>query len=192
MNEEMNNTIEGQSSSLSREERGGSGKSSSLSREERGGSEKSSSLSREERGGSAWMTADPTEYGLLKENARDNRKNMTEAESIFWSLVKGGSLGQRCLRQHIIGDYIVDFLFRKSKVIVEIDGGYHFTEKQQTDDAVRTDWLEQQGYKVIRFTNEQVLCDTDNVINEVKVTLSSSPCLGENEVLPNQGGFRRV
>ena len=156
MTEEMNNTIEGKSSSLSREERGGSGKKSPLTGRFRG---------------SAWMTADPTEYGLLKENARDNRKNMTEAESIFWSLVKGGSLGQRCLRQHIIGDYIVDFLFRKSKVIVEIDGGYHFTEKQQTDDAVRTDWLEQQGYKVIRFTNEQVLCDTDNVINELRKVL---------------------
>ena len=107
-----------------------------------------------------WMTADPMEYELLKENARGNRKNMTEAERIFWSLVKGGLLGQRCLRQHIIGDYIVDFLFRKSKVIVEIDGGY-----------VRTDWLEQQGYKVIRFTNEQVLCDTDNVINELRKVL---------------------
>ena len=177
MNEEMNNTTEEKSSSLSREERGGSGKKSPLTGRFRG---------------SAWMTAAPMEYELLKENARGNRKNMTEAESIFWSLVKGGSLGQRCLRQHIIGDYIVDFLFRKSKVIVEIDGGYHFTEKKQTDDAVRTDWLVQQGYKVIRFTNEQVLCDTDNVINEVKVTLSSSPCLGENEVLPNQGGFRRV
>ena len=173
----MNNTIEGKSSSLSREERGGSGKSSSLSREERGGSGKKSPLTGRFRG-SAWMTADSMEYELLKENARGNRKNMTEAESIFWSLVKGNLLGQRCLRQHIIGDYIVDFLFRKSKVIVEIDGGYHFTEKQQTDDAVRTDWLVQQGYKVIRFTNEQVLCDTDNVINEVKVTLSSSPCFG--------------
>ena len=156
MTEEMNNTIEGKSSSLSREERGGSGKKSPLTGRFRG---------------SAWMTADSMEYELLKENARGNRKNMTEAESIFWSLVKGGSLGQRCLRQHIIGDYIVDFLFRKSKVIVEIDGGYHFTEKQQTDDAVRTDWLEQQGYKVIRFTNEQVLCDTDNVIEELKKSL---------------------
>ena len=83
-----------------------------------------------------WMTADPMEYELLKENARGNRKNI-----------------------------------RKSKVIVEIDGGYHFTEKQQTDDAVRTDWLEQHGYKVIRFTNEQVLCDTDNVINELRKVL---------------------
>lgn len=117
------------------------------------------------------MTADPMEYELLKENARSNRKNMTKAESVFWSLVKGSALGQKCLRQHIIGDYIVDFLFRKSKVIVEIDGGYHFTEEQKNNDAVRTDWLEQQGYKVIRFTNEQVLCDTDNVINKLRKDL---------------------
>ena len=124
------------------------------------------------------MTADPMEYELLKENARSNRKNMTEAESVFWSLVKGNSLWQRCLRQHIIGDYIVDFLFRKSKVVVEIDGGYHLTKEQQTEDAIRTDWLERHGYKVVRFTNEQVLCDTDNVINELKKTI--------------QGGFRWV
>ena len=146
---------------------------SSLGREDLGGSNKSS-LGREDLGGSRsnWMTADPMEYELLKKNARGNRKNMTEAESIFWSLVKGGSLGQRCLRQHIIGDYIVDFLFRKSKVIVEIDGGYHFTEKQQKADALRTEWLEAQSYKVIRFTNEQVLFDTDNIINVLKSSLS--------------------
>ena len=132
-----------------------------------------SSLSREDIGGSrsSWMSADPTEYGLLKENARSNRKNMTEAESVFWALVKGGALGQRCLRQHIIGDYIVDFLFRKSRVIVEIDGGYHFTAEQQKADAQRTEWLESKGYKVVRFTNEQVLCDTDNIINELKSSL---------------------
>jgi very-short-patch-repair endonuclease len=72
------------------------------------------------------------------------------------------------LRQHIIGDYIVDFLFRKSKIIVEIDGGYHFTEEQQKKDALRTERLEGQGYKVIRFTNERILCDTDNVISELR------------------------
>ena len=117
------------------------------------------------------MTADPIEYGLLKENAKNNRKNMTEAESVFWSLVKGSTFGQRCLRQHIIGDYIVDFLFRKSKVIVEIDGGYHFTVEQQKEDAQRTEWLESRDYKVIRFTNEQVLFDTNKVIELLKVSL---------------------
>lgn len=119
----------------------------------------------------SWMTADPIEYELLKENAKNNRKYMTEAESAFWSMVKGNALGQRCIRQHVIGDYIVDFLFRKSKVIVEIDGGYHFSEDQQKDDAIRQDWLEHMGYKVIRFTNEQVLFDADLILNTLKLNL---------------------
>ena len=134
-----------------------------------------SALNREDLGGTknkkrsrSWMTADPMEYALLKENAINNRKNMTEAESVFWSMVQGSALGERCLRQHIIGCYIVDFLFRKSKVVVELDGGYHFTEEQQKEDAVRQDWLEQQGFKVVRFTNEQVLFDTDNTLTEIK------------------------
>ena len=133
-----------------------------------------SSLSREDIGGScSWMTANPMDYPLLKDNARANRKNMTEAESAFWSMAKGNTFGQRCIRQHIIGDYIVDFLFRKSKLIVEIDGGYHFTEEQQHNDAVRTDWLEHMGYTIVRFTNEQVLCDPENVINILRTKLSS-------------------
>jgi len=115
-----------------------------------------------------WQTADPLDYDLLKANARANRNNMTEAESAFWQIVKGNAFGQRCIRQHIIGDYIVDFLFRKSKLVVEIDGGYHFTEEQKHDDEVRTDWLEHMGYKVIRFTNEEVLFDTEKVINVIK------------------------
>lgn len=119
-----------------------------------------------------WMTAEPMEYNLMKENARSNRKHMTEAETAFWSLVKGNALGYRCLRQHIIGDFIVDFLFVRRKLIVEIDGGYHFTEEQQIEDAQRTAWLESWGYRIIRFTNEQVLCDTDNVINNLKSSLN--------------------
>ena len=114
-----------------------------------------------------WMTADSMEYGLLKANAKSNRMNMTDAENVFWSLVKGNALGQRCLRQHIIGDYIVDFLFRKSKLIVEIDGGYHTKGEQQELDAIRTEWLEGQGYHVIRFSNEQVLFDTERVMERL-------------------------
>ncbi len=53
-------------------------------------------------------------------------------------------------------------------LIVEIDGGYHFTEEQQKEDKTRQNWLEQKGYKVLRFTNEQVLYDIDNTINELK------------------------
>lgn len=92
---------------------------------------------------------------------------MTEAESVFWQMVKGNALGQRCIRQHVIGEYIVDFLFRKSKVIVEIDGGYHFTPEQQREDAIRQDWLEHMGYRVIRFANEEVLFDIERVIKKL-------------------------
>ena len=115
-----------------------------------------------------WMVADTMEYGLLKENAKANRNNMTEAESAFWSLAKGSGLGEKCRRQYIIGEYIVDFFFRKSMLIVELDGGYHFTEEQQKEDAIRQDWLELMGYKVLRFTNEQILFDTDRTFAEIK------------------------
>ena len=117
------------------------------------------------------MTADPLEYALLKENAKKNRQNATEAESVFWSMVKASALGQRCIRQHIIGDYIVDFLFRRSRLIVEIDGGYHFTEEQQLYDTIRQEWLENQGFKVIRFTNQEVLFNPDYVITKIKQNL---------------------
>ena len=115
-----------------------------------------------------WMVADTIEYELLKENAKANRNNMTVAESAFWQLAKASGLGEKCRRQYIIGEYIVDFFFRKSMLIVELDGGYHFTEEQQKEDAIRQDWLEHMGYRVIRFTNEDVLFDTDNVVKKVK------------------------
>ena len=117
------------------------------------------------------MVADTIEYGLLKENAKANRNNMTEAESAFWSLAIGSGFGEQCRRQYIIGEYIVDFFIRKSMLIVELDGGYHFTEEQQKEDAIRQDWLEHMGYKILRFTNERVLFDTDKVIIEIKNSL---------------------
>lgn len=132
-----------------------------------------------------WMTSNPMDYGLLKENSRKNRRNMTEAESVFWHMVKGRALGESCLRQHVIGDYVVDFLFRKSKLIVEIDGGYHFTKEQQEKDAIRQQWLEHQGYKILRFTNEEVLANSDEVATHLTSLLRE-----ENDPpgLPAQGG----
>ena len=120
------------------------------------------------RGAYEWQVADLMDYEILKNNAKENRKNMTEAESAFWCVAKGNGLGEKCRRQYIIGDYIADFFFRKSMLIVEIDGGYHFTKEQQQKDSERQKWLEHKGYRVLRFTNEQVLCDIDNVAKEIK------------------------
>lgn len=118
-----------------------------------------------------WHTADALEYGLLKENAKANRGKMTEAEAVFWNIAKGSGLGQKCRRQYIIGQYIVDFFFRKAMLIVEIDGGYHLSKQQQVDDAMRQEYLERQGYKVLRFTNEEVLCGTNDVIEIINRNL---------------------
>ena len=115
-----------------------------------------------------WQTADVIEYGILKDNAKANRNKMTEAEATFWSVAKSSGLGQKCGRQYVIGPYIVDFFFRSSLLIVELDGKYHFTKQQQEADAIRQTWLEQQGYKVLRFTNEAMLFDTAKTIATIK------------------------
>jgi len=89
----------------------------------------------------------------------------------FGCWLKNNALGERCLRQFVIGDYIVDFLFRRSKVVVEIDGGYHFSEEQKLADNIRTEWLKKMGYRVIRFTNEEVLFNEVDMINNLKASL---------------------
>lgn len=127
------------------------------------------------KGGSPrYMNADPMEYGLLKAYARENRKNMTQSESILWSQIRGKALGVMFLRQYIIGDYITDFACLEPKLVIEVDGGYHSEPRQVDDDAIRQDWLEHQGFKVIRFTNEEVECDIDNTVNKIKQVLDLS------------------
>ena len=121
-----------------------------------------------------WQTADPVEYGLLKTNARNNRKEMTEAEAIFWQYARSCGLGEKCRRQYIIGDFIVDFFFRQSKVVVEIDGEYHFTEEQKDADRTRQHWLETRGYTILRFTNEQIIKEIEYVITTIREHLTET------------------
>ena len=116
----------------------------------------------------AYKTAYPDRYGLLKEYARENRRNQTLAETILWDNIKDEALGVKFLRQHIIGDYIVDFLARSEGLIIEVDGAYHAERQQKENDALRTDILQRMGYSVMCFTNEQVLYDIDSVIQQIK------------------------
>ena len=99
---------------------------------------------------------------------------MTEAESALWKYLKSNGLGHKFLRQHIIGDYIVDFLCRDKMLVIEVDGGYHSERTQQEDDAVRQQWLESIGYKVIRFSNEEILFNLDNTIKIIMYNLQGS------------------
>ena len=118
-----------------------------------------------------YKNANPMEYALLKAYARENRKNQTDAESILWNHIRGKSLGVIFLRQYIIGDYIADFACLEPKLVIEVDGGYHSEPRQAEDDTMRQEWLEKQGFKVIRFTNAEIECDIDNIINKIRMTL---------------------
>lgn len=123
-------------------------------------------------GKSPYMTADPILYDRLKEYARDMRKNPTEAEKVAWSVLCDEQTGYKFRRQHIIGDYIVDFVCLEKMLIVEIDGEYHNDWEQQVDDASRTEWLAIKGFRVIRYTNAQVIASPDMFEREVKAALA--------------------
>ena len=115
-----------------------------------------------------YRTSSPDRYELLKEFARDNRKNATLAEMQLWKFLKDGGIGTKVLRQHIVGDYIVDFLLPYYNLVIEVDGGYHAERDQHEDDMVRSEALNGMGLYVIRFTNEQVLFEPDDVCNKIK------------------------
>ena len=122
-------------------------------------------------------TADSTQYGLLKENAKVNRKNPTEAESVMWDMLKGNNLGYHFRRQHIILDYIVDFICLDKGLVIELDGGYHNDPQQKEYDERRTAHLKRLGYTELRFTNEEFLCAPNSVIKKITETLEQLPSL---------------
>ncbi|MBR1446505.1 MAG: endonuclease domain-containing protein [Alloprevotella sp.] len=97
------------------------------------------------------------DYELLRQHARNLRSCPTEAERAMWNILKDNKLGLRFRRQHIILDYIVDFVCLKAKLIVEVDGPYHFMPEQIAADHLRTIHLESKGYKVLRYENHDVL-----------------------------------
>ena len=112
---------------------------------------------------SDYRTASPDRYPLLKEFARENRKKATLAEQILWEALRRNSLGVKFMRQHIIGDYIADFASREGGLVIEVDGGYHSERTQAKNNEIRTAVLERMGYFVMRFTNEEVINETDEV-----------------------------
>lgn len=116
----------------------------------------------------SYKTASPDRYGLLKALARENRKNATLAETVLWEYLRDGELGVKFLRQHVIGDYIVDFVSRHGGLVIEVDGGYHSEPRQQEEDELREDVLEQMGYHVIRFSNEEILNDINKVMEQIE------------------------
>jgi very-short-patch-repair endonuclease len=108
--------------------------------------------------------------------ARDLRRNATEAETRLWRALREAFPNARFRRQVPVGRYFADLLSVRTKLIVEVDGGQH---AQAADyDATRTRFLETQGYRVLRFWNNDVLANTDGVIAHISFSL------GEKEGAP--------
>ncbi len=95
----------------------------------------------------------------INQKARNLRKNMTPQELKLWKYLRNRSINNcRFRRQFPIGNYIVDFVCREKKLVIEIDGGQHNQEKDILYNRQRTEFLENEGFKVVRFWN----CDIDN------------------------------
>lgn len=118
-----------------------------------------------------YTTTDGTTYQLLLEKAKKMRNNPTEAESLLWQYLRRNGLKEHFRQQHPICGYIPNFVCLRLRLIIEIDGGYHSEGEQQEQDKIRQDYLEKEGFSFLRFTNEEVLYDTDETIGIIKDTI---------------------
>ena len=119
---------------------------------------------------------------ILLQHAKSMRKDSTGAEGILWESLRNRNLGDKFRRQHLIEDYIVDFVCLEKKLVVEVDGEYHNEQEQKEADDLRTQYLEFYGFKVIRFSNNEVEEEFESVIEKIKFELhsqSNSLSLGE-------------
>ncbi len=143
----------------------------------------------EESVGFGYQWADPITYPLLKEYALKNRNNPTDAEAALWELVKSKKLeGYKFRRQHIIGNYIPDLICLDRRLVIEIDGSIHQLPENKESDAVRTEWLNSKGFKVIRFTNDEVLGTTDKTLELIVTTLKEQPSIKKTNNLSSPIG----
>ena len=134
-----------------------------------------------------FMTGGNNAYRLIEE-AKRMRKEPTDAEAALWELLRDKKLGDKFRRQHLIDDFIVDFVCLSKNLVIEVDGGYHNDPTQKEYDQQRTLYLNEKGFKVIRFTNEEVLGNTEAVLTKIKDILVNTPDFSkQNNTFENNG-----
>ena len=127
------------------------------------------------------------DWSNLKNLARENRKNQTQAENIIWQEVRNSKLGFKFRRQHSIDTFIVDFICIEKKLIVEIDGDIHNETIEY--DEMRTKFLNLRGFEVIRFSNNEVLTNIRGVIGEINIALKPRRSDGRPKSLSTEEGL---
>jgi methionine--tRNA ligase beta chain len=138
-----------------------------------------------------YQTADPFIYKLLKEFVKEQRSKSkpTDAENALWQMLRGKKLeGFKFRRQHIIGSYIADFVCLDKKLIIEVDGLIHQLPENKVNDAERTEWLNNKGFEVVRFKNEEVLLNMGQTIATISSKLHSLPDEVKSSQNPPLGG----
>ena len=104
----------------------------------------------------------------LKQYSRELRKNMTDAEKLLWSKIRGKQInGLQFYRQKIIGNYIVDFYCPKAKLIIELDGSQHYSHEGKEKDKIRDDYMGRNGLKVLRFSDRDVFENINGVTEKI-------------------------
>ena len=112
----------------------------------------------------------------LLERSRALRRAGTDAETLLWrSLRRRQMAGVKLRRQHQYGGYILDFFCSERSLVIEVDGGQHAVSEQAEYDVARTQYLEASGLRVIRFTNTEVLNETESVLSIIWDAVTSLP-----------------
>jgi very-short-patch-repair endonuclease len=111
----------------------------------------------------------------LLQPAKELRKNPTKAEKCLWERIKLKHLGAKFYRQKPLGDYIVDFYCPKARLVIEVDGGHHFTEVGKGNDQLRDEYMKSLELMVLRVSNSEVTGNTDNVVERIRKILLYPP-----------------
>ena len=118
--------------------------------------------------------------------AKSLRKQATDTERLLWRYLRAKHFGSlKFRRQQLIGTYIVDFVCFEKKIIVELDGGQHAQPEKIQNDSIRDQWFEAQGYKVLRFWDNEVLTNTQGVFEVISKHCLNHPPLNP---LPSREG----
>ncbi|CAN7644462.1 endonuclease domain-containing protein [Bradyrhizobium sp. LjRoot220] len=109
----------------------------------------------------------------LRTHARELRKNSTDAERILWSELRDHKLNGIGFRRQVpIKNYIADFACHSAKLVVELDGGQHFSDQAEQADAVRSAVIEARGFQVLRFSNHDVMTNRVGVLETIATAIA--------------------
>ena len=109
----------------------------------------------------------------LRSNARALRKNSTDAERLLWAALRDHRMNSAGFRRQVpIKNYIADFVCHAAKLVIELDGGQHFSDQSEKKDAARSAVIEAQGFKVLRFSNQDVMTNRTGALETIAAAVA--------------------